>query len=796
MKKVLIFLFVILSSVFAVNAANYFVKNLNEFNKSVLLLHPGDTITMANGIWENVNLHFKGNGTVNDSILLQAETPGKVIIEGVSSLKIDGDYLHVTGLLFTHGHGSGKYAISFAKSSNRPSSHSRMNNCAIIDFNQPERFKTDNWVAIFGKHNRFDHNYLAGKLNGGTTLVVKLNSTKSQNNYNRIDHNYFGERKRLGSNGGETMRIGTSTYSLTNSHTLVEDNYFEHCDGEVEIISVKSGDNIIRKNAFYECEGTLTLRHGNGNQIYQNIFIGNGKPFTGGVRVINMDHKVHDNYFFKLAGDRFRSALAVMNGVPNSAINRYHQVENVKIYHNTFIDCNHIEFGVGSDNERTAVPINTSFSNNIIYSSNNKNPISFMDNEYGITFSKNLLYAPKSNFHHDGFVNEKMRVKKDRAGFYNVITGNLSKNQKVGNIKKEILPQWKNAGPTWLKDYLRNKQTSQEKGKTIRVNNSPGALENAVYSAHSGDTILLVSAGNYFLSKPLLIDKPLFFRVDKNLKSKPILMFNNKQIEPAQIIIKNKGKLFIQGVAFNGRNQYGFKAKSGIKTDVVDMINHYELKVADCDFYNYTESTYNAFKAEKGSYADSIVFCNSFFHNISGTAISLASQRQDKGIYNAEYVTIKNCIFFNVMGAALNLYRGGNDESTLGPFLSVDHCLFENVNNKELGSVLKLIGVQYANITNSIFSNSGRGGRSIYFEETRWDHSVVYHCNFYHSGRVESFYNNVLKGKVYHIKPIYEDVKNFDFKLVNAVEFNKNPVIGLIYNKQINCSENFSLSVL
>ena len=173
----------------------------------------------------------------------------------------------------------------------------------------------------------------------------------------------------------------------------------------------------------------------------------------------------------------------------------------------------------------------------------------------------------------------------------------------------------------------------------------------------------------------------------------------------------------------------GKQNSRGIRTDNKGMINPYRLRVEDCEFYNFNESTHNAFRAEKSSYAESIVFSSCFFHTISGDAISIAAEKDDRGIYNAEYVTLENCIFYNIMGAALDLYRGGNDESTLGPFLNVDHCLFENVNNTELGSVLRLIGVQKVEIENSIFSNSGQGGRSIKFEETRWNHCVVSNCN-------------------------------------------------------------------
>ena len=43
-----------------------------------------------------------------------------------------------------------------------------------------------------------------------------------------------------------------------------------------------------------------------------------------------------------LKGYRFGGALVVMNGVPNSKINRYHQVENAVISNNSIINSDHI----------------------------------------------------------------------------------------------------------------------------------------------------------------------------------------------------------------------------------------------------------------------------------------------------------------------------------------------------------------------------------------------------------------------------------------------------------------------
>ena len=66
--------------------------------------------------------------------------------------------------------------------------------------------------------------------------------------------------------------------SLSSGYTIVEHNLFEDCDGDPEIVSIKSSDNIIRHNTFRGSYGTLSLRHGNRNKLESNYFFGNGKP--------------------------------------------------------------------------------------------------------------------------------------------------------------------------------------------------------------------------------------------------------------------------------------------------------------------------------------------------------------------------------------------------------------------------------------------------------------------------------------------------------------------------------------
>lgn len=70
---------------------------------------------------------------------------------------------------------------------------------------------------------------------------------------------------------------------------------------------------------------------------------------------------------------------------------------------------------------------------------------------------------------------------------------------------------------------------------------------------------------------------------------------------------------------------------------------------------------------------------------------------------------MKNNVFTDVQGAALRLYRGGTDESTFGPFLEVDHNVFDNVGKgkkNKYDAAISLYGVQVNTIENNIFNNS------------------------------------------------------------------------------------------
>lgn len=351
---------------------------------------PGDTLSMAAGTWTNQAIVFQGNGDSLRPIVLRAADPGQVILTGSSSLRIGGSWLIVDGLRFEHAVPTSGAVIEFRSSSMGETHHCRLTNTAVVDCNPPSNTTDYKWVSLYGHHNRVDHCYLAGKTHSGTTLVVWLGPSP---NYHQIDSNYFGPRPPLGVNGGETIRVGTSDWSMYDSYTVVENNYFYQCNGEVEIISSKSCENVYRGNTFVSCEGALTLRHGNRCTVEGNFFFGNNITNSGGIRIIGEDHTVINNYLSDLAGSSTKSALPIMNGVPNSPLNRYFQVQRAVVAFNTLVNCKYsLLVGVGKDSELTLPPLDCTIANNVVRSSYGP-LITYIDTPINMTYESNVFYG-------------------------------------------------------------------------------------------------------------------------------------------------------------------------------------------------------------------------------------------------------------------------------------------------------------------------------------------------------------------------------------------------------------------
>jgi poly(beta-D-mannuronate) lyase len=311
-------------------------------------VQPGDIVVMAGGTWKDQDIQFRAEGTVEKPVTLRAEAPGKTLLTGESSLTIEGENVVVSGLNVKEGRKATNGIFVAGK-------HCRLTECAVTD----STYKF--FVHLAGTENRMDHCYLAGKTSESPTLQIEA---ESKPNHHLIDHNHFGPRPPLGRNGGETMRVGYSWQSMSNSATVVEHNFFDRCDGEIEIISNKSCENVYRNNTFLDCAGMLTLRHGNRCVVENNFFIAHHKRGSGGIRVIGEDHKIVNNYIDGV----YQGGIWITSGIENSPLKGYFHARNVLIVFNTIVDsrgpCVDVSAGMGTSG-RTLYPENITIVNNM-----------------------------------------------------------------------------------------------------------------------------------------------------------------------------------------------------------------------------------------------------------------------------------------------------------------------------------------------------------------------------------------------------------------------------------------------
>ena len=383
-------LYFLMAAMSTAQAALTRVNSAAEISSAMLSAQPGDTLLMSNGVWTNQLITFQGVGSASAPIVLKAETNGQVELTGTSRLRISGQYLVVDGLRFRAGYSPSGAVIEFRNGSGVAATDCRLTNTSIEDYNPPSTATDYKWVSLYGFRNTVEYCYFAGKTHLGTTFVIWLSD---QPNSHWVHHNFFGRRPPLGVNGGETIRVGTSDWSMYNSRTVVEYNYFLECDGEAEIISSKSCENVYRANVFVRCEGALTLRHGDRNRVEGNFFFGEGTSNTGGIRVIGEDQVVTNNYLVDLTGSGSRSPLTLMNGIPNSPLNGYFQVQRALIAFNTFVNTrNTVVIGYGKTDSISLPPLDCTIANNVIRSPNSPF-ITLVDTPITMVYEGNIMYG-------------------------------------------------------------------------------------------------------------------------------------------------------------------------------------------------------------------------------------------------------------------------------------------------------------------------------------------------------------------------------------------------------------------
>jgi poly(beta-D-mannuronate) lyase len=311
------------------------VKNNVELVAAVNNAKPGDAIILEDGRYRNINLLVTKSGTLENPIFIIARNPGRATFEGESSLIVKANHVILANLLITDGHPSIDKGVVVLEGDYLRFTNSKIDNFQL----EGNDYK---WLSLTGHFHEIDRNIFINKKTGGSLLTIWRNDNSPD-----FHHIYLNQFKNYqdggGLNGYETIRVGTSDNSQSDSYVTIENNLFEEVNGEIEIISIKAGRTIIQGNTFKKCMGMITSRHGKNNLIQDNVIFANNVKDTGGVRTYDGGHIIRNNYIEKVVTtSNTRGPIVIHSGnsVPGgtTVLNSQWTAYNILLENNTIID--------------------------------------------------------------------------------------------------------------------------------------------------------------------------------------------------------------------------------------------------------------------------------------------------------------------------------------------------------------------------------------------------------------------------------------------------------------------------
>lgn len=390
MNKITFYLLV-LFSISAIGQTTYNITDPNDLENQTY--GPGDEIILANGTYSNdERINFIGNGTSDEPIIFRAETPGGVMFTGGLQINIGGDYVVVDGFYWQGGYGASNF-IQFRNGTDY-ANYSTIQNCAIDGLAlSPDDIMDDGttsitkhrWIVLYGTYNSVINCSFMNKNSAGALILAEYQYNAEDDRCATVGHtisnNYFYNYEKIDntlSNSGdsETIRIGASDDQNVNSNATVSNNYFVEADGENEIITNKSKNNIYTNNTFRRCRGSLVLRHGSDATVDGNYFLGEDVDGTGGIRITDSDHIITNNYIQDcitvLDQAKWNNGITFIGGGSNAAVdcsststsNGYQKSENINLSKNTIINTNAPLF---YNIDKGSTDVTGAVSNNLIY---------------------------------------------------------------------------------------------------------------------------------------------------------------------------------------------------------------------------------------------------------------------------------------------------------------------------------------------------------------------------------------------------------------------------------------------
>ena len=342
----------------------------------------------------------------------------------------------------------------------------------------------------------------------------------------------------------------------------------------------------------------------------------------------------------------------------------------------------------------TATPVDSKFSNNLIVNDDKRNPFTVYDDVSGITFSNNSISAASKELK-KGFVVDAAKIAKNDQGMVFDASGTYGASKSLKPIRKQ------DVGASWFVKS-EDRKTFQA-SKTVKAGAGQNTIYDAVEQVEDGGIVEL-AAGDYVEAKTITINKTVTVKAAAGAK------VNVEFYKKSLFEVVDGGSLQLEGLAISGASSPDDVGNAVVRTSRYSMLKNYRLELKSCEFTDLDVNRFfNVVSVSKSTLADNILLENVSVKKVTGSVLKLDLESDDYGIYNAEYVTIKNSQFEDVDGPLVTYYRGGTDESTFGPHFEMTGSTLKNVGNgskNKLNASLYLHGVQVTAISNNKWLDS------------------------------------------------------------------------------------------
>jgi poly(beta-D-mannuronate) lyase len=440
-----------------------------------------------------------------------------------------------------------------------------------------------------------------------------------------------------------------------------------------------------------------------------------------------------------------------MAGVFNSPANRYLPVRDAVIANNTFLNCTPFSISEGKDAERSVDPKNVLLLNNLFYA-NTPGPLCYTVSTIDSVFAAgNVFSASLTNPGVQGFNAGAIGMQKwDSKGFPVIgATGANNPTKKILdslntiastrgvrafsntigannlNYFKALFANAPKLGNSW-----ESKKVSEAKIAT--TNNAISATTNAANTSNANaqktttvstanelataisagaNTKIVLKAGTYTFLEPIVIKGSVTIS-----SNGAVVNFATSSAINNLFTLQQNAELTIHNSSINA-SAVAAQHFMAVTSDGSGI--HSSIGLTASKIQGFTGAA--IVMAPKSSYSDKITIQNSVFENNKAALLSLKDEDDNKGYYNAERIVVTNNSFTNHSGQLATIYRGGNDESTMGPIFTFSNNKI--VNCTANGALIELFGVQQSNVNNNVFTSSNIAGKTVaYTDNTKAFH--------------------------------------------------------------------------